>query len=92
MTEDKESGHFERHFKTMPWFAVPFEDEHHKQNLKQRFGIQEVPTLVVVSTETGRVVSHQAREEIYTCKDKEQDKVNEWKDNAKAPTDDQIAS
>ena len=28
VTEDREKAHFERNFAKMPWFAVPFEDEH----------------------------------------------------------------
>jgi len=32
----------------MPWAAIPYSDEQRIQNLKQKFGINGIPTLVVL--------------------------------------------
>ena len=51
VTDDRDPAHFERNFKQMPWLAIPYEDEHKKQILKSRFGVCEIPTLVVISAD-----------------------------------------
>lgn len=30
VSDDREKSHFDRNFLKMPWFSIPFEDEHKK--------------------------------------------------------------
>ena len=64
VSDDREKSHFDRNFLKMPWWGIPFEDEHKKQTLKSKFGLLDLPTLVVVSTKDCRVVTHEGREHI----------------------------
>jgi nucleoredoxin len=54
---------FERHYKDMPFCAIPYTDEQRIQNLKQRFGINGIPTLVVLDRR-GEMVSFEGRIDI----------------------------
>ncbi len=54
---------FERNFAEMPWLAVPFSDDARIASLKQKFGINGIPTLIIVDTQ-GNLVRAEGREEI----------------------------
>ena len=64
VTDDRQKDHFERNFMKMPWYAIPFDDEHKKQSLKSQFGVLDLPTLVVISTKDCRVITHDGRDHI----------------------------
>ena len=64
VTDDRESKHFESNFSKMPWLSIPYDDEHKKQILKSRFGVAEIPTLVIVSAEECQVITHDGRDDI----------------------------
>ena len=64
VTDDRAPDHFERNFLKMPWLAIPYEDEHRKQTLKSRFGVCEIPTLVVITAEDCKVITHDGRDHI----------------------------
>ena len=68
VTDDRAPDHFERNFKQMPWLAIPYEDENRKQSLKSRFGVCEIPTLVVISPTDCSVVTYDGREAIMAGK------------------------
>ena len=68
MTDDRALDHFERNFKMMPWLAIPYEDENRKQSLKSRFGVCEIPTLVIISATDCTVVTYDGREAIMAGK------------------------
>ena len=54
---------FERNFAEMPWLAVPYQDEKIKSMLKQRYGINSIPTLVVVDS-AGNLVTYDGRKDV----------------------------
>mgnify|MGYP000557003405 FL=1 len=64
VTDDRAPDHFERNFKQMPWYAIPYTDEHRRANLKSKYGICELPTLVVISADTGEVVTHDGKNNV----------------------------
>ena len=39
---------FERNYREMPFCAIPYTEDQRIQNLKQRFGINGIPTLVIL--------------------------------------------
>ena len=61
VTDDRAPDHFERNFKKMPWYSIPYDEEHRRQTLKSKYGICELPSLVVVAAATGEVVTHDGR-------------------------------
>ena len=60
---DGNQAAFERNYAEMPFCAVPYEDEQRIQNLKQRFGINGIPTLVVLDKK-GDLISFEGRIDI----------------------------
>ena len=54
---------FERNYAKMPWLAVPFEDEQYNSTLKQRYGINGIPTLVILDSE-GYLIGYDGRHDI----------------------------
>ena len=54
---------FERNFADMPWSAVPYSEDQRIQNLKQKFGINGLPTLIVLD-KRGDIVSYDGRLDI----------------------------
>ena len=63
MSIDGSAEAFERNFTEMPWLAVPYSDEPRIASLKQKFGINGIPTLIIVDT-AGNLVRAEGREEI----------------------------
>ena len=41
----------------MPWKAVKFDDEARKKSLEQKYGIMEIPMLIVLNNANGQQVS-----------------------------------
>ena len=76
VTDDRAPAHFERNFKLMPWYAIPYDEEHRRQTLKSKYGICELPTLVIVSASTGEVVTHDGRNNVSDGKAA----IAKWKD------------
>ena len=64
VTDDRAPDHFERNFRQMPWYAIPYDEEHRRQTLKSKYGICELPTLVIVNASTGEVVTHDGRNNV----------------------------
>ena len=62
--EDREKGHFERNFNKMPWASIPYDSDQVCQTLKSKYGVADLPTLVIVSSKDFNIVSHQARDSV----------------------------
>jgi len=62
-SNDGNEAAFDRNYAEMPWCAVPYTDELRIQNLKQKFGISGIPTLVVLD-KNGDVISHEGRADV----------------------------
>eukprot|EP00798_Chlamydomonas_sp_ICE-L_P011141 gene11141-18759_t len=60
VSSDKSKSEFDRYYAEMPWTAVPFTSSAVRSKLGKTFGLQGIPTLVIVSPE-GKVVSGNAR-------------------------------
>jgi nucleoredoxin len=63
-SNDGNEAAFERHYAEMPFLAVPYTDDQRIQNLKQRYGINGIPTLVVLEGKTGELVSYEGRADL----------------------------
>ena len=51
----------------MPWYGVPFDSKQNIGNLKSRYGVYDLPTLIVVDPSTGEVIDHDGREYVTNC-------------------------
>uniref|UniRef100_A0A8C1UZA5 Nucleoredoxin n=1 Tax=Cyprinus carpio TaxID=7962 RepID=A0A8C1UZA5_CYPCA len=51
------------YFSEMPWLAVPYTDEARRSRLNRLYGIQGIPTLILLDTE-GHMITRQGRVEI----------------------------
>ena len=64
-SNDGNEAAFERNYATMPFAAIPYTDEQRIQNLKQRYGINGIPTLVVLDfNRGGELVSYDGRADL----------------------------
>jgi nucleoredoxin len=77
-SNDGNEAAFERHFEKMPWTAIPYGD-HRISNLKQKYGITGIPTLVVINKE-GEVISMEGRNDVQS---NSSSAFEEWKKLAK---------
>ena len=56
VSKDGNQPHFDRNFAEMPWKAVKYDDEARKKSLEQKYGIMEIPMLIVLGA-NGQQVS-----------------------------------
>ncbi|NWQ82275.1 NXN protein, partial [Columbina picui] len=54
---------FKQYFSEMPWVAVPYADEARRSRLNRLYGIQGIPTLIVLDPK-GEVITRQGRVEV----------------------------
>ena len=52
---DGNEAAFERNYAEMPWFAVDYKDTARISSLKQRYGINGLPTLVIIDQDGQQV-------------------------------------
>jgi nucleoredoxin len=48
VSSDKDEGSFQSYFKEMPWLALNFSDRRRKEQLSSLFGVNGIPSLVIV--------------------------------------------
>lgn len=60
VSSDRDTTQFEEYYGEMPWLALPFNDRQRKEALSQFFGIEGIPSFVMVSPEL-KVLNHNAR-------------------------------
>ena len=47
VSKDGNQNHFDMNFANHPWLAIKYDDEARKKSLEQKFGIMEIPKLIV---------------------------------------------
>ena len=55
---------FKRNFADMPWLAINFDDEAQVNNIKQRYGVNGIPCLVIVDPTTQALITYDGRKDI----------------------------
>uniref|UniRef100_A0A3B5MVW1 Nucleoredoxin n=1 Tax=Xiphophorus couchianus TaxID=32473 RepID=A0A3B5MVW1_9TELE len=63
VSADRSEESFKQYFSEMPWLAVPYSDEARRSRLNRLYGIQGIPTLILLDAE-GRVITRQGRVEV----------------------------
>ncbi len=63
VTGDNQKSEFESYFNSCKWYAIPFGSSNN-ENLRNEFKIKSYPTLIIVDTQTGRIVDNNGVETI----------------------------
>ncbi|XP_019347473.1 nucleoredoxin isoform X1 [Alligator mississippiensis] len=63
VSADRSEDSFKQYFSEMPWLAVPYSDEARRSRLNRLYGIQGIPTLIVLDPK-GDVITRQGRVEV----------------------------
>ncbi|KAJ7398295.1 Nucleoredoxin [Pitangus sulphuratus] len=63
VSADRSEDSFNQYFSEMPWVAVPYADEARRSRLNRLYGIQGIPTLIVLDSK-GEVITRQGRVEV----------------------------
>ncbi|KGL77160.1 Nucleoredoxin, partial [Tinamus guttatus] len=63
VSADRSEDSFKQYFSEMPWLAVPYADEARRSRLNRLYGIQGIPTLIVLDPK-GDVITRQGRVEV----------------------------
>ena len=58
-SSDQDQNQFDEYFKTMPWIAIPFENEA-KDEIAEELGVSSIPTLIVFDKD-GNVLDNDGR-------------------------------
>ena len=58
ISKDGNQDAFNRNFGDMPWKAVKYDNEVMRKSLEQRFGVMEIPYLVILSADGKQVSSN----------------------------------
>jgi len=56
-SSDRDQAQFNEYHAQMPWPALPYSDRARKEALSRRFAVTGIPTLVLVSSDTGEVIT-----------------------------------
>ena len=48
VSSDQDESHFNEYYGEMPWLALPFSERQTKATLSTKYGVQNIPTLVVL--------------------------------------------
>lgn len=69
VSSDKDEHSFREYHSSMPWLALPFQFRSEKQALSERFGVEGIPTLILMSSE-GEIITTEGREMVDNFKAK----------------------
>lgn len=63
ISRDRDVESFSSYFSTMPWYALPYEDQSRNAELGARFGVQSIPNFTLVDPQ-GKTITTEARDEV----------------------------
>jgi len=61
VSSDRDDASFQEYYKEMPWLALPFDAKDKKEALSKKYGVQGIPTLVIVDAKTGELITKDGR-------------------------------
>lgn len=68
ISSDNDLEAFNEYFADMPWTALPFAERDRAEKVGETFGVQGIPSLIVLDGATGAVVTKQGREKVAAAK------------------------
>jgi nucleoredoxin len=57
VSSDRDAASFRDYLREMPWLALPYDDRRRAASLADRFGIEGIPSLVVLDPRSGEVIT-----------------------------------
>jgi len=63
VSSDRDEASFSEYFADQPWLALPFADRDAKARLSSKFKVRGIPTLVIVDSATGELITADGRDE-----------------------------
>lgn len=63
VSSDQNQDGFDSYFNEMPWKALPFTDQQHKQQLSNQFGVRGIPFLVLLDS-SGNIITKDGRSQV----------------------------
>jgi len=70
LSSDSDEESFDEYYKDMPWLKLDYKEQDKKTELEEKFGVNGIPTLILLNGDSGDVISTDARMQIQT-KDKD---------------------
>src|SRR4051812_23397224 len=64
VSSDQDDSSFRNYYSDMPWLALPFDARDTKEDLSSQFGIEGIPSLIVLDAKTGKVISKDGRRDV----------------------------
>lgn len=68
VSSDSDQESFDEYFGEMPWTAIPFASEELRESIQAAQGVAGIPALVIIETETGKVVTKDGRAKVVAAK------------------------
>ena len=63
VSSDRDEHSFDEYFAEMPWASLPYSDRASKERLSSKFGVQGIPTLVVLGPD-GELITKNGRSKV----------------------------
>ncbi|CAL4062114.1 unnamed protein product [Meganyctiphanes norvegica] len=64
VSSDQDDQAFQDYYRDMPWLALPYQDSKRKLRLSRRFRVASIPSLVLLDSRSGRVITRTATEKV----------------------------
>ena len=61
ISSDQSDAQFNEYYAEMPWITLPFSARAEKASLSSKFGVNGIPTLILLDGATGKVISTEGR-------------------------------
>lgn len=68
VSSDHDQSSFDGYFGSMPWIAIPFEEDHIRSGLGAAYSVQGIPTLIVLDRH-GKVLDSDGRSTVASVRD-----------------------
>ncbi|WAQ95336.1 NXN-like protein [Mya arenaria] len=78
ISSDRDEASFKEYYKEMPWSALKFEDRANKEKLSGMFGVEGIPTFIVLDAKSGEVKAKDGREVVMKKIDKKDFSAKSW--------------
>jgi len=78
LSSDRGQAQFSSYFKTMPWVAVPYDNQRKRSEISSTFGVNGIPTLIILSGANGKVKTFNGRDEVVSSKGDTKKTVLSW--------------
>lgn len=61
---DRNEDDYKHHYAHMPWLSIPFDEQAKAQELRKRYRVTGIPSLVIVKSEDGALVTLRGRKDV----------------------------